>query len=345
MIRTGHFGNFIFAVAAIVSSAIAAPPTTSSADAFAANRLIGRGINFGNCLEAPREGEWGVTLKEEFLGEVASAGFDSVRIPIRWSAHARIEAPYTIDSKFLERTDQIVEQALSRKLAVVINVHHYEEMDKDPETHLPRLKAIWRQVAERYRDRPERLFFELLNEPHDKLTEERWQEVFPQLLAAVRESNPERMVIIGPAMWNGIRALKNLRLPEDDRRLIVTVHYYLPYEFTHQGAPWDPKSANWKGRTWTATPEQRDALRKDFEIAADWSKAHDRPIFLGEFGAYHEADMPSRAAWTRAVAREAERHGFSWTYWEFGAGFGAYDRRAGRWHDALRDALLGTKSD
>jgi endoglucanase len=76
------------------------------------------------------------------------------------------------------------------------------------------------------------------------------------------------------------------------------------------------------------------------EKAAAWAKAHARPLFLGEFGAYQAADMDSRARWTRFVTREAERLGFSWAYWEFCAGFGAYDPQADVWREALKAALL-----
>src|SRR5262249_33926773 len=133
-------------------------------------------------------------------------------------------------------------------------------------------------------------------------------------------------------------------LPEQDRMLIATFHYYLPFHFTHQGAEWAKGSEKWVGETWTATPEQLKALRADFDKAADWAKKHDRPVFLGEFGAYQKAPMDSRVRWTDAVAREAEARGFSWSYWEFGAGFGIYDPAAGSWREPLRDALL-PKSD
>ena len=81
-------------------------------DPFDINRELGRGVNLGNALEGPTEGAWGVVLEEEFFDLIADQGFDSVRIPIRWSAHAEVAAPYTIDPKFFERIDWAVENAL-----------------------------------------------------------------------------------------------------------------------------------------------------------------------------------------------------------------------------------------
>jgi endoglucanase len=313
---------------------------TADKDAFADNRMLGRGINLGNALEAPREGAWGLTLEAAYFQAIKQAGFDAVRVPICWSAHAQAQPPYTIEPTFFQRIDWVIDQALSRKLAAVINVHHYDGIFRAPERHLPRLLALWRQIAQRYRDQPERLVFEILNEPHDKLTDERWQQDFPQLLAAIRESNPQRIVIIGPGNWNNLDHLDKLRLPEQDRRLIATFHYYSPFEFTHQGAPWEKKSNKWKGTTWKGMPKEQAALRMDFEKAATWAREQRRPLYLGEFGAYMEADMDSRARWTRAVVREAERHGMSWAYWEFGAGFGAYNPQARAWRPPLLNALL-----
>jgi endoglucanase len=317
---------------------LAAPPDERG-DAFEANRRLGRGINLGNALEAPKEGDWGMTLEAGYFEAIRKAGFDSVRIPIRWSAHAAKEPPYTIDPEFLKRVDWAVEQALSRNLNAIINVHHFGELDTEPDKYEPMLRAIWAQVAEHYRDRPNLLYFELLNEPHDKLSSERWNRMIPPLLAEVRKRNPHRPVIIGPGMWNSFRELDKLKLPETDRDIIVTFHYYEPFHFTHQGAEWAQGSRAWLGTTWTATPEQRKRLAADFDKAAAWSQTHRRPIFLGEFGAYSRADMDSRARWTRAVVEAARDRGFSTAYWEFGSGFGAYDRASRSWNAPLLDAL------
>ena len=71
-------------------------------------------------------------------------------------------------------------------------------MDADPDKHLPRLAGLWEQIAARYKDRPASVYFELHNEPHDKLTEATWNEAIPVVLKAVRATNPTRPVIVGP---------------------------------------------------------------------------------------------------------------------------------------------------
>ena len=63
-------------------------------------------------------------------------------------------------------------------------------------------------------------------------------------------------------------------------------------------------------------------------------------LLLGEFGAYNKADLASRTRWTAFVARSAEERAISWAYWEFGAGFGVYDRSRNAWHEEILRALV-----
>jgi endoglucanase len=332
--------GLIWALACGCLAAVAAENAPAPSRIENANQKLGRGINLGNALDAPNEGEWGVTLKPGYFKVIRAAGFDTVRLPARWSAHAAKEAPFTIEPNFARRMDWAIEQAIDNRLNIIVNVHHYMEMDDEPDRHLRRLIDIWEQIAERYKDKPDSVYFELLNEPHGKLNEDKWNAAVPALLASVRKTNPDRPVILGPALWNAIRALDKLKLPKDDRNLIVTVHYYEPFEFTHQGAPFQKGADKWKGRKWTGSEAEQAAVRKNFQKAATWAKQHALPVFLGEFGTFHEADMASRARWTRFIVREAEKLGFSWAYWEFCSGFGAFDPEAEQWRQPLKMALL-----
>ncbi len=306
----------------------------------AAQTPLARGVNLGNMLEAPNEGEWGLFVREEYFDLIQEAGFDFVRLPVRWNSHAEMDAPYTIDHAFFARVDQVMEWALERDLAVIVDFHHYEEMASEPWRHKDRFLGIWKQIAEHYKDYPSTVLFELLNEPNSQLDAALWNQYLVEALAVVRESNPARDVVIGPVNWNAHDRLSTLDVPQDNH-LIVTFHYYLPFEFTHQGAEWiGDKSNQWLGTEWGSHAEKSEVVRH-FDSVAKWAKRHGNiRMLLGEFGAYSRADMDSRVRWTAFVREQAERHGFAWAYWEFGSGFGVYDPQARQWRDALLRALI-----
>ncbi len=303
-----------------------------------ANQRLGRGINLGNFLEVPRDQTWDIDLRLDHLDKIKQAGFDSIRIPVKWSDYAAKESPYTIEEDFAKKVDSYLDRAEKVGLNVVLNIHHYDGLDQEPDKHTDRFAAIWKQLGTRYKDRGEFLYFELNNEPHENLND-KWNEVLKVGLAAVRETNPTRPVIIGPPFWNGIWALPKLQLPQDDH-LIVTVHMYNPHEFTHQGASWsNPEVQSIRNKPF-GTAEEIAKVKKELKDAAAWAQQHNVPIYVGEFGAYNMAPQDSRIVWTSTVARTCEELGFSWSYWEFGAGFGAYDLKDEAWRNDLLGALI-----
>ena len=319
------------------------PPSGEPLDAFEMNAKIGRGLNLGNALEAPKEGDWGMVIKDEYLQVIAEAGFNSIRLPITWSTRTEKSAPYAIDATFFERVDHIVQTALGLGLTVILNNHHFDELNEDPAANREWLMKIWEQVSQHFKDYPDDLFFEILNEPHGAFNSNAalWNQMAAEALHIIRKDNPWRMVVIGPIRWNSIHTLNTLELPEDDRGIIVTFHYYEPFHFTHQGASWVGGQADeWLGTKWGGSPGERKEVSDAFDAAARWAQEQNRPLFLGEFGAYEKADMNSRYRWTEFVARSAEKRSISWTYWEFGAGFGAYDRDKGEWRPLLLKALM-----
>ncbi|HBE67971.1 MAG TPA: endoglucanase [Planctomycetaceae bacterium] len=304
---------------------------------FEANQRLGRGVNLGNFLEAPRDANWGADIRAEHFALIRQAGFNSVRLPVRWSDYAAKTSPFTIEQGFFVRVDRLLTAAESQGLNVVLNIHHFEGLDAEPDNFKLMFKSLWEQIASRYQSRGEFLYFELNNEPHANLNE-KWNDVLRIGLAAVRESNPTRPVIVGPPHWNGIWALDKLHLP-DDPNLIVTVHMYNPHEFTHQGASWaSPQVRKLKNLKWGAADEVQK-VERELADAAKWGKQHGRPLFLGEFGAYEAAPMESRVKWTKVVAAAAEKQKMTWAYWEFCAGFGVYDTATQKWNAPLMQSL------
>lgn len=315
-------------------------------DPFETNKRLGRGINIGNALDAPKGVSWGVELKEEYFDAIKAAGFDSIRLPVRWSAYASLEAPYTIDPAWFAKVDWAIDQAIKRGLPIVVDLHHYREVYANPAPHKARTLGLWKQIAEHYKGYPDLLILELFNEPDEAFIPDIWNEWLVEILAIVRQSHPDRTLIVEPGEDSITAYLNDLRLPENDRNLIVSIHCYHPLSFTHQGAEWfswiDAKK--WLGLTWTGTPDQVANLNAEFDHAAAWGKKHNRPMNLGEFGAISLADMNSRALWTKANADAAIARGMSFHYWEFCAEFfGLYDPATKTFRQPLLDAVLPKK--
>lgn len=303
--------------------------------------FLGKGLNIGNTLEAPNEGEWGVRLEKGQLKLVREAGFDSIRLPVRWSAHASNQPPYRLEASFQRRVKEVVDDALNQGLQVLLNDHHYEKIFEEPAQHRERFLGLWRQIAAQYADYPPELAFEIMNEPHGEIDAEFWNALLLDVVSIIRERNPDRWIVIGPTGWNSVNDLPKLKLPQNDPKIALTFHYYSPMEVTHQGAPWLEKEADdWLGTQWTASNVQQTQVQLDFNKALTFGFDNNVPIYLGEFGVYEKAPMQTRVTWTRKVAGEAVRRKMGYAYWEFYSGFGLYDPVQKRWREPLKDAVL-----
>lgn len=326
---TGEYDDFV----------AAAPDEVSAA--------LGAGVNLGNMFDAPAEGAWNARYDPSFPAIIKSAGFSHVRLPVRWSNHAGLDAGAELDEAFACRLDGVIHSALEQGLGVVLDVHHYRQLDGDPldpgEQAVDdgvveeRLISIWKQLAERYQKLPNRLVFELYNEPHNDLTVERWGRLMPRVLAAVRETNPERAVMIGGSEWASAFALTTLDWP-DDPNLIATFHSYEPLSFTFQGTNF-ANSAMWVG-TKCCDDTQRAQISSSLDTAADFGGAHGVPVYFGEWGSSLAADADSRLEYSRFVRQEAEARGLSWAIWSL-IDLGIYDAYEGQFRPGMLDALLG----
>jgi endoglucanase len=332
--------NALILLTLIASSANAADapaPLAAPPDVFALNARLGRGVNvlgYDPIWKDPDRARF----RADHFRLLREAGFNHVRINLHPFRDVKGSANPPMTEAYLQTLDWAVDQALANHLLVVLDLHEFQFMAKDPQSKKERFIAAWTQLAEHCKARPADVLFELLNEPHGELTPELWNDFLRDALAVVRPSNPSRAVIIGPGFWNGIKHLDSLRLPAEDRNIIATVHYYDPMSFTHQGATWAKQSAK-TGIPW-GSPQEKQAVVTTFDRVSEWSARERRPIYLGEFGAYDKADMPFRVTYAAFVAREAEKHQFSWAWWQFDSDFVLYDIPNKHWIEPLRDALI-----
>lgn len=317
-------------------------PTTLSPQKTLRDFPLLRGINIGNALEAPEPGSWGVTIREEYFDEISKAGFNSVRLPVRFSAHIGSAPEYKIDADFLQIIDRTIQVALSYNLIIILDVHHFAELMENPEKEKEKFLSIWRQLSEHYQDAPPQLFFDLLNEPEKNLDSKRWNDMVSEVIPIIRRTNPTRKIIVGGVDYSAINSLELLQLPADDN-LIAAFHFYSPFEFTHQGADWVEGSDLWQNTTWTGTTAEKEIIQKDLDLALSWSTQNNIPVVMSEFGVIKKADSLSRLRWIQYMTQEASRRDIGWLYWDFCAEFGIYNCESQTWDKELLPVLLSTQ--
>ncbi len=324
----------------IPTGPVAAQAKHKNKFAFAQNAKLGRGVNIIGYDPVWKDADK-ARMQEKHFALIKKAGFNNVRIVISPFKFSMNDSTYTINPAFYKTLDWAIKTALKNKLMAIVDFHEHGAMGKDPIGTKPMFLAMWKQIAAHCKNYSNDVLFEIANEPNMK--PELWNDLHNEAYKMIRESNPKRTLLIGSINGNQIKFLQDLELPEDDRNIIVAIHYYSPIQFTHQGAPWSVKNKDLSGITWTATAAEVEAVKQDFDMAQQWAVKHNRPLTLGEFGAYEKADMPSRIRWTSFIARQAEIRKWSWSYWQFDKDFILYDLDKDEWKTELLNALIPKK--
>ena len=326
----------VFRPTLAVTVALLAAPVLAAAEPLP----VGTCINMGNHLEPERESGWGgKRLEAADFVRIRAAGFDTVRIPVRWSNKTRQQPDYAIDPEWLARVTEVVDQALAADLNVILNDHNFEALHEQPQANRDKLAAIWRQVAAHFADRPVgRLWFEIENEPHHALTNDNLVATLAPALAAIRATNPDRPVVIGGSNWSGIDSLATLELPEDPN-VHPTFHYYEPFDFTHQGATWAGQVPKARTRDY-GTRADAERLATDVAKLEAYIARTGLTPFMGETGSYDGGTSLAERIQYHAAVREAfAPTGIGTCAWAYTNTFPFWDREKGQWLPGLRAAF------
>jgi len=268
------------------------------------------------------------------------------------------------NTDFLVRLDRAVDTILANGLAVEIDLHpsdEYKRQLRSGDSQVDRFIALWRKLAAHYANRdPERVFFEILNEPEID-DAHLWAGIQARVAAAIRQVDPRHTLIATGANYSSLRDLLRLQ-PLPDGNVIYTFHFYDPHEFTHQGANWGvawwsethsiPYPAPFPPTTASMQafleqlpdPVDRSELENYFldawdarhiqaliDEAADWAHAQHVPLVCNEFGAYRGySDPASRANWIRDTRTALEADGIGWAMWDYRGGFGVVTKQDGQ---------------
>lgn len=303
--------------------------------------------------------------RERMFADIKNAGFSTVRIPINFGAWANYEKPYKWNKENgLEFADKFVKWAAENELIAVVDLHHVEfDGSVEDAATTERVVWIWTEIAKKYKDtNPEKVFFEIRNEPHDIAAKE-WREQAEAIIKAIRPIVPEHTLVVGFHDWNGRKALVDSE-PFADKNIIYTFHYYDPFIFTHQGATWAgeglqelsdvefpyskkikvPKTA--KGK-WVENlvktyknDSDADKIFADLKAAKDWSMKNNVPIFMGEFGSYTKfASEESRCRHAKVIYTALGKLNIPGAWWEWNSGFNMFEKGTNKISKCMRDAV------
>ena len=323
------------------------------------NERLGRGINLGNAWESSGTGAsadcgWSNCIEDNYFKIVKDAGFNSIRLPVRWPADAGRSEPYTLDAGRLEGVKSDIKLAMAQGLAVIVNFHHYMELNnaaanykksKDNyEKEKARMLGMWKQVAQAMEEFPDSLLvLEIFNEPHD-MDMAQLNDFMLAAYKVIRENAPGKTIMFESNGYSKFAQIKKLEMPADGN-IIFSGHYYEPYTITHQGHGYD---CNNSLGGWTAsvvTSHFAEYVAAAAESYPDLNGGY-IPLNMGEFGVSGQKGSScgndgvsddKRAKWTDAVIAEAEKYGMSWHYWGLVGvgGFEAYDKNGGKWYPEL----------
>jgi len=325
---------------ALILAVLGASPTAAQGTAAPANLPVGPCMNIGNSLEPPQESAWGgkPVTADDFL-RIKQAGFQTIRLPVRWHNKSSAKPPHAIDPVWMDRVALAVDQALGAGLNVILNSHHFDPIHDDPKGVSQWHGAVWDQISARFAGYPEdKLWFELENEPHKKLDNSNLLKTLEPAYKAVRSRHPTRPVIYGGENWSGIESLETLPLP-DDPNVYPTFHYYEPFDYTHQGADWVEPTPPKPGRRY-GTDADKARLTADVAKIEAYIARTGKVPFMGETGAYDlHSPTGERVAYHRAVYDAFNSTGMGICLWGYANTFPIWDRKSGNWLPGMLAAM------
>jgi aryl-phospho-beta-D-glucosidase BglC (GH1 family) len=346
----------------VAAKAHGASPPEGVSDARLAR--LARGINLSHWFAQSPRGDYSrehltTYNTERDLDLIARMGFSHVRLTLNPKAISDAPGGLPFHAERLALLDAAIAGFLARHVAVVVDLHPDDDfktpLAKD-DAAVERLVAFWRALAAHLADTdPERVFFEVMNEPVIS-DAARWNAVQKQVLAAMRESAPHHTLIAGGPLWSGPDQLVRMEVVAD-RNVVYNFHCYEPFSFTHQGASWAgdwvkglknapyPSSPEAVAKVLADLPDEKarqnmiqygkenwNAEKIDAVIAraAAWGKKKDVPLTCNEFGVYRTAPAADRNRCIEDMRKALEKYNIGWAMWDYAGGFSVVVEEGGR---------------
>ena len=373
---------FFLAIVATAMLTMVACTTKNETTDGVNNFRIKRGTNLSHWLSQSEErGEARRQhIQEDDFERLEQLGFDFVRIPIDevqfWDEEGN-KLP-----EAWELLTNALDLARKHNLRAIVDLHiirsHYfnavNEGDKSANVLFTSEEAqqglihLWDQLSDALKGYSnDWVAYEFMNEPVAD-EHEQWNALVAKVHKALRAKEPQRTLVIGSNRWQSYDTMKYLKVPEGDKNIILSFHYYNPMVLTHYGAWWTPVG-KYKGKVnypgiliskedYEAAPDSLkpeleqytkqewnvDRIRQDFKDAIEVAKKYNLQLFCGEWGVYEPVDRELAYKWTKDMLSVFDEFDIAWTTWCYDADFGFWDQKKHDYKDKpLVDILVSGK--
>ena len=319
--------------------------------------VIHRGLNASHWLsQSEKRGEERAAyMQEKDFAKIAEMGFDHVRLPIdeeqMWDEQGnKMEEAWTL-------MHNGIDWALKHNLRVIVDLHvlrshHFNRPDSrqlwEDKTAQENFITFWRQLSEELKKYPnDKLAYEPLNEAVSNNPDD-WNNLINWVISEIRKLEPERTIIMGSNNWQTVGTFKDLKVPEGDKNIILSFHYYEPFLLTHYQAPWSSLKDLDVEFTYPGQMVSDEAFAKlspdDQKLVERFKRVHDRStldadiyqavevaqkyelkLYCGEFGCFTTTDIKLRQAWYKDMIAIFNKYDIAWAHWNYKNDFPVVD--------------------
>jgi endoglucanase len=308
---------------------------------------IRTGVNVSHWLsQSEKRGEERINyITKADFDTIASIGFDHVRIPVDeeqlWDSLGNKE------KEAFELLHNAIKWAFEAKLRVIVDLHiirsHHFIAATNPlwtsKAEQQKLVNIWKLLSKELRKYPNNMLaYEILNEAVADNPED-WNRLFKKVIAELRKQEPKRIIVVGSNRWQIPDTFPDLRLPKNDRNIILSFHFYTPMALTHHKAPWTAIAeytgpVNYPGqivdtlnysrlsgsvvktmRSYANGYFTKDSLEKIISPAIRIAKEKNLPLFCGEFGVYPSIPEETMLRWYKDVCEIFNENNIAYSHW------------------------------
>lgn len=342
--------------------------------------VLGDGVNISHWLS--QRGSRTIDPRQYFAQDdvafLAEQGFDHIRLPIEESVMWSEDG--SPNETAFETLDQAIGWIRDAGLTAIVdlhivNSHHFNASNQGgantlftEEASQQRLVDLWADLSSRLKKWDnDFLAYEILNEAVADDPED-WNRLLERNIAAIREREPERPIVIGSNRWQMASTFPQLRIPADDPNLILSFHFYSPFFFTHYGASWVGDYSAYDGPVHypgqlvtdaeldalpegplkdsiaeNQGPHDKESLRDAMFPAIEFARLHQLPLYCGEWGAYQAVPRNDSLRWYQDISEILQEEGIQHAIWDYQGGFGIKDFSTGEIDQELIDAILRHK--